>query len=210
MTEDLREPTRAALEHAYTVLIADCTAELRFDDHSLPLRYVVDNETGRLITSLPVAALLAVENVLFVPAETDDALQLMTSPEEIPESTATDRFLAFHGEPEHVRWAACWIDSARHGPWVFDGDAMMRPNPLAAREPALCKAINADGARLAALCLKRAGVAAPSPVCVGVDPLGVHVRARFGVIRIAFAEPATDEEAVRAAIEGMLHTSHKT
>ncbi len=204
MTEDLREPTRAALEHAYTVLIADCSAELRFDDHSLPVRHVVDNETGRLITSLPVAALLAVENVLFVPAETDEALQLMISPEEIPESTVTDRFLAFHGEPEHVRWAACWIDSARHGPWVFDGDAMMRPNPLAPDEPALCKALNADAATLAALCHRRAGVAVPSPVCVGVDPLGFHIRARFGVIRIPFPDPLADAQALRAMLDRML------
>jgi hypothetical protein len=41
-----------------------------------------------------------------------------------------------------------------------------------------------------------AGVAVPDAVCVGVDPRGLHVRARFGVVRVRFSE---DGEAVSDA-----------
>ncbi len=194
----------AALEHAQDALIADCTGVLSFSEHSIPIRYVIDNETGRLISSLPVAALLATEHILFVPEETDDALQLMLTPEEIPESLATDRYLAYHGDPEHIKWAACWIDSAKHGPWVFDGEALMRPNPLAADEPALCKLLNGDDAKLAALAQRHAGLVVPSPVCVGVDPNGMHVRARFGVVRVRFEREVENGAEARELIGKML------
>lgn len=194
----------AALELARSALVADCEGELRFADQSVKIKFVLDNETGRLVTSLPVAALLAAEHVLFVPQETDDALQLMLSPEEIEEGPATDRFQAYHGQPEHVRWASCWIDSARHGPWVFDGEALMQPNPLASDEPSLVKLLNQDDAKLAALVQRHAGIVVPSPVCVGVDPRGLHVRARFGVVRVPFGEPVADAAGARRAIESML------
>ncbi|MDX2116511.1 MAG: hypothetical protein SFZ24_12950, partial [Planctomycetota bacterium] len=167
------------------------------------IKYVIDPLTGRLVASVPVAVLLSGQHLLWVPEESLDALQLLLSADELAEGAATDRWRVFHGEPEHVRWAQFWIDGARHGPWVFDGDALAAPNPLAADEPGLCKSLNADKGALAALCQRFAGVVVPDPVCVGVDPRGVHVRARFGVVRIRFEEVLPAAGAVRQKLESM-------
>lgn len=193
-----------AIGEAYEALVADCIGVLRFgEDDVIPLKFVIDNETGRLVASAPVAVLMAVDQVLFVPDERDGALQLMLSPDDIEEGPATDRWQAFHGAPEHVRWGAFWIDSARFGSWVLDGEALMQPNALAKDEPALCRKLNEDQGRLAAICQRHAGVVVPSPVCVGVDGGGIHVRARFGVVRVRFEKRVRDREEAMRVIEGM-------
>lgn len=201
---DPHEPTAQALEHALDVLTAHGEGFLQIEEQGLPIKYVIDPASGKLIASVPVAVLLSSQHLLWVPEESDEALQLLLSAEEIDEAGVTDRWQVYHGTPEHVRWAAFWIDGARHGPWVFDGDACMQPNPLAPSEPALCRLLNADKARLAMVCQRFGGVIVPGPVCVGVDPLGAHVRARFGVVRIRFDARAEEADAARAALEAML------
>jgi len=194
-----------ALEHALDVLDASREGVLSIGgEQRIPLRYVVAGADGRLVASVPVAALLAHELILHVPEETDDALQLLLSVEEIAESADTDRWQAHHGQPEHVRWGAMFIDSAKHGPWVFDGDAMMRPNPLTAAEPALCKLANADKAALVRACQRYAGLVVPDPVCVGADPRGLHIRARFGVVRLRFPGEAPTPGAAEAILRQVL------
>lgn len=204
MLEGAPDHESQALDHAREVLVANCEGLLRFDEQSVVLKFVIDPEDGRLTAAVPVAVLMAAEHVLFVPEETEDALQLLVSPEEAQEGNTTDRWQAYHGVPEHVRWATFWIDGARHGPWVFDGDAMTAGNPLAKAEPALCKLANADPAKLARACKKIVDVDVPDPVCVGVDPGGMHVRARFGVVRLAFSPAASDADHAKASIEAML------
>lgn len=193
-----------ALEHALGVFTAGLEGRLRFDEQAATIKFVIEPKEGRLVASVPVAVFFAAELVLDVPEESDDALQLLVSAEECEEGAATDRWQAYHGAPEHVRWASFWVDGARHGAWVFDGDAFALPHPFAAEESVLCKMLNADKARLAALCQRYAGVVVPDPVCVGVDPRGVHVRARFGVVRVRFEGLAGDAAAAKRVIEGML------
>lgn len=206
---DPHDPDDQALDHALDVLTAHCEGFLQIDEQGLPLKYIADPATGRLIASVPVAVFFSTQHVLSIPEESDDALQLLLSPDETSESAATDRWQAYHGSPDHVRWASFWIDGARHGPWVFDGDAFSMSNPLAADEPALCKLLNADKARLAALCQRFAGMVVPSPVCVGVDPRGLHVRARFGVVRVRFDDVHASVDAARRMIDAMLVESEK-
>ncbi len=177
---------------------------LRFDEHATRLKYIFNPRDGRLVASVPNAIFFAAELVLDIPEENDDALQLLVTAEECPESAATDRWLAYHGEPEHVRWATFGIDSARHGPWVFDGDALTIPNPLAADEPAICKRLNTNPISLAALSQRFAGVPIPKPVCVGVDPRGLHIRASFGVVRVRFDTLAPTAAAAMQTIDAML------
>lgn len=209
MTSDRNEQIEAdALHHALAVFHAYREGDLQLDDQHTHIRFVAEPSSGRLIASAPAATFFASQLVLFVPEETDEALSLLLSVEEIEESHATDRWLAFHlGQtaasdsadqqpdtgretPEHTRWAAFWIDSAKHGPWVFDGDAFMTPNPAASQEPAICKRLNGRRDDLATLCIKRTGAdMAGEPVCVGVDPRGLYVRLAHGVVRIDFPPP---------------------
>jgi len=189
-----------ALESAYRFLMANRDGVLNFDDNYVPVKFVTDNSTGRLVLAAPVATFFVHQHVLFVPDEADDAMQMIVSPEQIDECPATDRWQAFHGEPEHVRWAMCWVDSVKLDPWVFDGDALTRPNALATSEPGLIKELNADKAALAALCKAASGAVVEQPVCVGIDQGGMHVRARFGVIRVHFPHSANDAEHARRMI----------
>lgn len=188
-----------ALDHARSVLSTYREAILFMDDQHTPIHFVSDHDTGRLIASVPAATFFASHHAMFVPEETDDALQLLLSCEEIEECFATDRWMAFHmGDsefPEHTKWAAFWIDSAKHGPWVFDGEAFMTPNPVAKLEPKACKAINARSNDLARVTAALTGAdATEGALCVGVDPGGLYVRLRHGVVRVPFPEPEDQDE----------------
>lgn len=196
-----------ALRHALRVLASSREGVLSFGDVRQRVRFVSDNASGRLVCAVPPAALLATDHVLFIPDESDDALQLIVTPEETVESTATDRWQAHHGPPDHPRWALLWIESVKHGAWVFDGEALMIPNALSGAEASLCKRLNADKALLARLCQRYAGVVVPGPTCVGVDPGGLHVRASFGVIRVPFPRDATDADDAASMIESMARAS---
>ncbi|HBS29147.1 MAG TPA: hypothetical protein DEB06_06775 [Phycisphaerales bacterium] len=190
-----------SLEHAIELLRASLEGWLQFGSQSCPVRYIVDPATGRLVAPVPMAALLATEHLLMVPRDSDDALALIVTPQQLQhENALTDRWRAHHAEPEHVRWAEFWIESAKHAGWVFDGEALTRPNPLAEREPALLKRCNADRAALSRVCQRFAGVVVPDPVCVSVDPGGLLVRARFGVVRVPFPPDLGDAP---GAIEGL-------
>jgi hypothetical protein len=198
-----------ALQHALNVFAAYREGDLSIDDQHTHIRFVAEPDTGRLVASVPAATFFAHQLLLHIPEETDDALALLLSAEEIEESHATDRWLAFHLSqtgssesadtassepgremPEHTSWAAFWIDSAKHGQWVFDGDAFMAPNPAASRETAICKQLNARPDDLATLCIKQTGAdLAKDPVCVGVDPGGLYVRLAHGVVRVSFPPP---------------------
>lgn len=199
-------PQRPTLDDAMATLRAHRRGDLLFDDAVRSVRFVLDPQDGRLVMPAMVAMLSAAQPVLFLPEESEEALQLLVSMEEIDgESHATaDRWRIYHGEPEDVRWAACWIDSARLGPMVFDGDALMVPNALASDEPALCKELNADKDGLHRLCAQAAGVECENPVCVGVDPEGLDIRRRFDIVRIPFPKVAENADGVRAAVAGLV------
>lgn len=197
-----------ALDHARLVLASCREGVLSFGEHNVPIRFIVTNADGRLIASVPVATFFSSEHTLFVPEECDEALQLLLSAEEIEESRDTDRWLAHHlraelgiDQPEHTKWAAFWIDSVRHGPWVFDGDPFMQPNPIADDEPRLCKALNADRARLDAIARSATDAEIENPVCVAVDAHGILIRARFGVVRALYDEPVSTAAEAEEAIE---------
>ncbi len=194
----------AAVAHARRVLESSREGVLCFEDHTLAVKFVADGADGRLVLNVPAAALLATEHTLMTPEESDDALQLLITPEQIEESALTDRWQAYHGAPAHIEWCEAWIESARHGAWVFDGEAIMAPNRLAADEAALCKALNADKAALSRLCQRYAGVPVPTPTCVGVDQRGLYVRAAFGVVRVAFEDEVGDAADVRRRVSEML------
>lgn len=188
----------AALDHARSVLSAYREGVLFMDDQHAPIHFVADHGTGRLIASVPAATFFASHHAMYVPEETDDSLQLLLSCEEIEECFATDRWMAFHmGDsefPEHTKWAAFWIDSAKHGPWVFDGEAFMAPNPVAELEPKACKKINSRRDDLARVTAELTGAdATEGALCVGVDPGGLYVRLRHGVVRVPFPEPEEGE-----------------
>ena len=198
---------REALGHGLDFLNAYREGTLQFDGNLVPVKFVDDPSTGRLVISVPVAALLASDLLLFIPEEDDETMQLLVTAEEIKDCAATDRWMIYHGEPEHVRWAALWIDSAKLIPWVFDGDALTVPNPLEHAQGHLCRTANEQPDALRELCKRTNDMDVDDPRCVGVDPRGMHIRARFGIIRVPFDQVVEHDGDAAAMIESMLGTA---
>lgn len=207
----MQDPT---VEAAHAFLRGNTTAELRFDEHMRPLHYVIAPD-GRLVAPVMVAMLQSMDTVLFAPECSESAMEisvtLLQFEEDGPEGALADRWRIHHGDPPDVRWAILTVDAARYDGMVIDGDAMTRPNPLAADEAVLCREINEDRIdELRRTAERITGVDVPEPRLVAVDPGGLDVRARFGILRVPFlpsepgAEPVGEGEIDAAWARGMI------
>lgn len=174
-----------------------------------PVRFVLDPLSGQPV--LPVeAGVLGAESVSLVSPDdaTDnpDSLQVHARPVEVdPHShEACDRYQAYFGKADHARWALLQVDSLKRLNTVIDGDLVRLSNPLRRTEGALCRAANAHLPELARACKHRAGTAPEQPLTVGVDPWGMDVRARFGVLRLEFSIPVSTPDEAREAMGQVL------
>ncbi len=182
-----------AAEDAYGFLRGNTTGDLRFDERSESLKYVIGPE-GRVVAPVTHSMLSALQTVLFVPDNAHDAMELgvtlVSLDPDGPGGAITDRWRIYHGDAASVHWAVLNIDAARYGPWVVDGQALTRPNPLAADEPSICRRINAQHRdALGRVCRHAAGMDVEQPLLVGVDPLGFDIRRRFDIVRVPAPTP---------------------
>lgn len=194
------------LDSALALLRGRRSGALVYDGTPLPSRFVLDNDTGRPVLPVPHAVMDAEEHVLFIPDEGEGALQLLAIPEVIDAATsdAPDRWTAHHGAARLPLWVRFAIDCARIGGHVLDGADLAIANTLAAAEPALCKRLNADRARLARLAAGFLGVQPDEALAVGVDQFGVDVRTRLDVVRAPFPATAIDAAAAEAMLDALL------
>jgi len=200
------EDGQAVIEEACTLLQSWSRGDLRFDDNIVPCRFVHTSD-GRLVAPVMVAALHTSDTVLMIPDEHAPVLELLLSlapfQEDGPDGRWADRWRIYHGEEEDINWAFLDIDMGRMSSIVIDGDALIRANPLAEEEPALCRAINELGpAVLQRMCRSRIDLEVESPLVVGVDPTGLDVRARFDVLRIPFPMAMDLPEDIIGAVRG--------
>lgn len=206
-TDEHQQARSRVLANLAGVLVCEAGAE--------PCRIVIA-EAGGSVT-LPMHRDLdeATQWSFAAPQELDPAIELCLEPidgsqDELPgpDEIEADRWLAYHGStPPRCRLMSLAISFARyadgHGRTHVAED-VLTPNPLRSHVPALCKAINSNPARLADACAKVTGVRPESPVAVGIDEWGVHVKAAFDVLRLGFDEPAMDEAAARERIGEVL------
>ena len=122
-----------------------------------------------------------------------------------PQAAMCDRWRIYHGDPPDVRWATAGIDAVRFDGLFIDGEAMLRPNPLASIEAGLCKRLNADRVDdVREACKRRNEIVIEKPKVVGVDPWGFDVRGAFDIVRLASpAVLATEADAI-AALDTLL------
>jgi hypothetical protein len=197
----------SVIDDAYSYLRGHTRGDLQFDEHMRPLRYVIAND-GRLVAPVMVAMLESVDTVLFVPDCAQEAMEMMVTlvplNERGPEGASADRWRIYHGEPEDVRWAFLSIDTARFSNLVIDGEALQRSNPLAAVESQICREMNQKPDDLRKLCARHGTMEVEQPRMVGIDPLGIDVRARFDVVRIAATEPMNSAAEARRVLAAMI------
>jgi len=190
---------------ARAFLRANLAGAIGFDGEVVPMKFVVAPD-GALVAPVMVAMLRAFDVVVFLPEESDEAMQLQVTLEEIQDAgefaSLCDRWRIYHGEPEDVRWARISIDAAKFDGRMFDGLALMQPNALAESEPRICRKVNAEMRDLLRkACLRVAEVEIEDPRLVGVDPLGFDVRGRFEIVRLDASPEITDESDAYAALE---------
>ncbi|MFM1804098.1 MAG: hypothetical protein RL136_977 [Planctomycetota bacterium] len=188
----------AFITEARAHLRANLAGAIAFDGEVVPIKVVIAPD-GALVAPVMVAMLRAFDVVLFLPEESDEAMQLQVTLEEIQDAgehaALCDRWRIYHGEPEDVRWARISIDAAKFDGCMIDGLALMQPNALAACEARVCRKVNAEmRTQLKAACLHAARVDVEDPRLVGVDSIGFDVRGRFEIIRLD-ADPAIVDEA---------------
>jgi hypothetical protein len=164
---------------------------------------------GRIVAPVMVAVLASGDVVLELPDGEPDSMQLSVTPERFvergEEAALCDRWRIYHGDAPDVNWARLAIDVCRHAGYYVDAEAIVVPNALAAIEPAMCKAINADQALLLRAIPGSARTSAKDVRVVGIDPDGMDVRRAFDVVRVPWpdgVDVATVEDAM-AAIRSM-------
>jgi hypothetical protein len=197
-----------AVEEAYAFLRSHTRGDLRFDEHVAPLRYVIGPE-GPLVAPVAHLALTSADTVLFVPELAEGAMEVQVTMSALDaqgaEGALADRWRIYHGEPQEPHWARLDIDAARFRKWVIDGEALGRPNPLAADEARLCRRINhRPREELQRVCRRFGEADVEEPITVGVDPLGFDVRRRFDVVRVPAPTPMTTAGAVEQAFDQMV------
>jgi hypothetical protein len=209
------EPQHDEQFEARRRLLAHLAGMLVCDDGAEPARLVVADAGGSV--TLPMHRDLdeAGHWSFAAPQELDPAIELSLEPldpsaHELPEpdEIEADRWLAYHGStPPGCRLVSLGCAFARYADEegrTHVAEDVLTPNPLRPHVPALCKLLNADRARLAEACARVTGVRPESPIAVGVDEWGVHVRAAFDVLRLPFSEPAMDGPSAQRAFGEVL------
>ena len=183
---DLYDEQQAA-DAAWKFLRCNTTGTIRFGEHLQEVQYVICTD-GTMVISAMVAMLQPQDMVMYVPQYEEDCMEIHVSLKEFSESGESgvyaDRWQVYHGEPPDVQWAKVQIDAARFHEMFIDGEGLHRENSLAQDESSLCKQVNGDLTSLTNACKHLAQVEVESPTMVGVDPLGIDVRARFGIVRL--------------------------
>ncbi len=172
------------------------------EDRRRRVRYVFDRRRGVLVFPLPVEAVGIGEAQLLVPDEHDPVLAALLSIETVTElpGAAEIRYEIYHGNMREASWAVATVEALRYHGEPFDSEEIDLTDPIIEHEPGFCRELNTDPELLRVACESLAGASVEEPVAVGVDPDGIDIRARFGIVRLEFPERAETIEQVREQI----------
>ncbi len=169
--------------------------------------FVVDPHTGRPVFPAPPGVFDEDNITLHAPEDEPGALMVLGHAVEIDplRDGACDRWEVYHGKPRWARWAALEVESVKSTDVVLDSAETQVQSPLRAAEPSICKWVNQNlTGELREVCRRSVKTEPESALLVGVDPYGMDVRARFGVMRIEFARVVETDLLARAMIEEMI------
>jgi hypothetical protein len=197
------DPTPA---HAVRALRASAEAHLSVGEDSVRrVRYIIDRRRGGIVFPLAGDLREAGEAQLLVPSEHDPVVAALLSIHAMPSAPADAeiRYEIYHGRAREPAWAIASVEALRYHGEAFDGEEIELRDALLEHEPELCRMLNADPEALRELCARFARASVERPVAVGVDPDGIDVRARFGIVRIDFDEPVGTPGEARERIAGL-------
>ncbi|MBX3404955.1 MAG: hypothetical protein KF699_16205 [Phycisphaeraceae bacterium] len=183
-------------------------ATLAFGDRRAHVQFVFSPATGRIVMPVGSDAAALDEFTLYLPTESDcDATALLIPARiERPEAEeSVDRWSAYHGlPPGGCAWTSSRVlgikSTADSGDAVMDEAALTVANPLGRSEFGVIRAANADRPRLTRAVHAITGASVSGALCVGVDELGIDIRAPFGIVRIEFPAAAADAAAAEAML----------
>lgn len=184
------------------------TCAMRHDERSDARKYVVGAD-GHLVMMATHAMINAAEVVLFVPSEQERSLEVQVALLDVdPNGADADRWRIYHGQTREPIVAKAVIQAVKYHAEVFDGVAIVKPNPLAADEPAICRMMNKERPDdLRSITRLATKVEGSEPTMVGVHPVGLDVRLSLGVVCALFPERATGGEHARRMIDELAKTA---
>jgi len=175
------------------------------DGDPMPSPMLIDPRTGAMILSIPPDQDdLAESIVAMIPDESDGSVQVLLGSIRDALPGESDRFQGHFGTTFRGHLVAADPEAVRVDGGVIDGETLSLKNPWADREGNLLRSLNAAPGRLGEACRRHGLGVLPEPVAVGVDPDGVTVRARTGVVRLGFAVRAESGESAAQSIDAML------
>lgn len=204
MTNDKDEQRGGAWAEARRHIRRYSKGVLRIGDRAVPTRFVIDGRDGSVV--YPCGEDEAENAVLSVPDDGFDEMGLLleSSLFAVRFDEVKDRHQAYHGDAGSVDWFKARVESVKWKGEVFSGDELLGANPLRADEPALVRTLNADRDRLREVTRLLTGVKPEEGVCVGVDPIGMDVRTRVGVIRVEWPREIESLEQAHKVVGALL------
>ncbi|MSR29423.1 MAG: hypothetical protein EXS03_07625 [Phycisphaerales bacterium] len=192
------ESVKAIEEEAYSWLRSHLCGYLRFDGERIPLK-IAPLPDGGFVAPVMVAMLMAADTVLELPDDGEQDLHLMVSLEKFDERSdaqgRADRWRTYHGSPPDVNWARIVIDACKFRGYFIDGEVFLRPNPLASKEGAICRTINATlQDTLRGAIRVQWATDAINQTLVGVDPWGFDVRREHDIVRLRLGAGVTVDD----------------
>ena len=190
-----------ATEDAYRFLKSNSTGTLQFGEntHDVSFTFAPD---GRLVISAMVAMLQPCDSIMFIPEYGENCMEMHVTlaqfKEEGENGAIADRWQVYFGEPPDVQWAFVDIDAVRFHEMFIDGEGLCKENSLAREEHAICKMLNEQKDVVRKVCFEKTKVEVADPFVVGVDPLGIDIRAPFGIVRIPSGNKFTSTDDVLA------------
>jgi hypothetical protein len=188
---------------AWAFLRGNTTATIKFGEHSNDVSYVIC-PSGELVIPAMVAMLQPCDTIMYVPDYSEDCMEMHVSLRQFSSvgdgGLLTDKWNVYHGDSPDVQWAIVDIDAARFHEMFIDGQWLCRENSLIDVEHSICKQINQNKKAIRSICLAKTNVDVTEPVVVGVDPLGLDVRAPFGIVRVPTDSPFTSSQDVLAFV----------
>lgn len=187
------------------------------DDHAESVYFVLDPASGFPVAPVPNwlldedGAHDAADLVLMTPDENSDSLQLLCRARAInPAEFAGAYYEAHHAKSPEGTLCLLEVESIKSGLTLASGEDCCVLNPLIKVIGAICRTVNADRDRLAEACDRALHVKPQAPICVGVDPDGLSIRARFGIVRIPFdIEPQNAEQALSLVADILTHAKDR-